>query len=74
MIAFDPGCNFDSLRARGALEVDIEWKRGKLTSATIRSLLGRPIRLGYGNVVRNVQVNRGEMMTWEPLIREPSNL
>jgi alpha-L-fucosidase 2 len=33
------------LRAREAFEVDIAWRAGKLTAATVRSLAGAPLRL-----------------------------
>jgi alpha-L-fucosidase 2 len=54
------------LRARGGYIVDLAWADGKLTSATIRSTLGRPTTARYGNEAHNVSVRAGELFVWPP--------
>jgi alpha-L-fucosidase 2 len=52
------------LRARGAFEVDITWREGKLVEATIRSLNGGSAKLRYGSVTREVKLAKGETYRW----------
>jgi alpha-L-fucosidase 2 len=48
------------LRARGGFQVDISWKDGKLVSATIRSEVGGPCRVNYGNKTLDLKIKLGE--------------
>ena len=52
------------LRARGGFEVDIVWKKGKLSKAIIRSLLGNPIKLRYGTNTTDLKIAKGETVSW----------
>ena len=53
------------LRARGGFEVDIDWRDGRLTTATVRSLNGNPATLRYGEVTRPVRLRRGATLRWD---------
>jgi alpha-L-fucosidase 2 len=52
------------LRARGGFELAIEWKEGKLTSASVLSLAGKTARLRYGNQSRELELKAGQTSSW----------
>ncbi|HEU5396157.1 MAG TPA: glycoside hydrolase family 95 protein [Verrucomicrobiae bacterium] len=59
-----PNGDVRGLRARGGFTVDIEWKAGKLVSATVHSQGGTGCWLRYGDRVRDVQLRDGGRLTW----------
>jgi len=52
------------LRARGGFAVDIAWRDGQLTTATIHSLNGSSLHLRYGQATKSVALKKGETYAW----------
>ncbi len=55
-----PEGSVSGLRARGAFEVRLEWKDGRLSAATLRSLAGRPFVVRYGGESLRADPKAGE--------------
>jgi alpha-L-fucosidase 2 len=61
-----PDGRVTGLRARGGFELDLAWKNGSIERATVRSLLGEPLRLRRGDTVRTVdRTARGATLVFE---------
>ena len=60
-----PHGSVSGLRARGGFEVDVDWADGELTSASVHSLYGGTARLRYGDTIREIALEAGEVYIWE---------
>ncbi len=60
-----PNGSIKGLRARGNMEVDIEWKEGKLVQATIRAIQDGDFKIYYnGKLSEVLYLQKGESMFW----------
>ncbi|MGM0531641.1 MAG: glycoside hydrolase family 95 protein [Bacteroidota bacterium] len=55
-----PNGEANGLMARGGHEIGLKWEKGKLNQVTIKSKLGKPIKLRYKNKVVELQPEKGE--------------
>jgi alpha-L-fucosidase 2 len=53
------------LRARGGSEVNIAWTNGKFTQAEVKSLLGKPLRICYGERAVEAKTKRGQSIAFD---------
>jgi alpha-L-fucosidase 2 len=63
-----PDGSVKGLRARGAYEIDMAWKAGRLTSATVRALAGSTGKatLRYGSRTLTMRLRPGQSRTVTP--------
>jgi alpha-L-fucosidase 2 len=60
-----PSGRVTGLRARGGFEIDLSWSNGAIDRVSVRSLLGRPLRLRRGDTVRTVEdTSPGQTLTF----------
>jgi alpha-L-fucosidase 2 len=57
-----PDGSVTGLRARGAFEVSMTWRDGRLVAAEIKSLVGNPLRVRYGKSMIERQSRPGEVI------------
>lgn len=57
------GGSISGLKARGDYEVGITWKDGALVSCTIKSNLGKPFTVRYGEKTRVIELAAGQSVT-----------
>ncbi len=61
-----PHGHVKGLRARGGFEVDVAWKDGKLTEATIHATHGSNPKVHYGESVRSLELKPGASIKFHP--------
>jgi alpha-L-fucosidase 2 len=59
-----PNGSVKGLKARGGFVVDIEWQDGELKQAKVTSLAGKTIKLRYRNIIKEIQTEVGENISF----------
>jgi len=67
-----PNGSVRGLRARGGFEVDLTWREGRLTTATVRSTAGQGCQLRYGDRTADLRLKRGQTQTVDGTLRNIS--
>jgi len=60
------------LRSRGGFQVDLAWRHGQLTAATIRSLDGQKCKVRYGGKAIDLSLQNGQSATLDAALRPTS--
>ena len=55
-----PAGSVRGLRTRGGFEIDLEWKEGRLASATVHGVAGNAAKIRYGDKVKELQTGPGQ--------------
>jgi alpha-L-fucosidase 2 len=61
-----PNGKATGLRARGGIDVDVEWRAGKLVKAVLRSQQSKPVRIRYAGQERDMRVEAGRPLELTP--------
>lgn len=63
------GGSVSGLKAHGGYEVSISWKDGQLVTCTIKSVLGHPFTVRYGDKTREISLPAGQSVTLDSNLR-----
>ncbi len=65
-----PDGRVKGLRARGGFEVNMEWKKGKLTRAEVHSLAGQPGKVCYQKATAVLDLPRGGTIVFDSNLKK----